>query len=96
MAEEDSMSKRQAEKEVSNMLRPKYQKALMKKYGEFLETLYYMEHSPLHYRVKKAADKYWSDGKSLKKAITLAVKEHRHQLDMLLDEDEEDSEDSDD
>ena len=63
---DDGMSDERAKQEASDMLRPKYRKALMKKYKEFLETLYYMKHSPLHYKVLGAIWDYEDAGKTLK------------------------------
>ena len=42
---DDGLSDERATQAVSEMLRPKYRKALMKKYKTFLETLYYIKHS---------------------------------------------------
>ena len=42
---DDGLSDERATQEASEMLRPKYRKALMKKYKTFLETLYYIKHS---------------------------------------------------
>ena len=67
------------------MLRPKYRKAFMKKYNEVLETLYYMKHSPLHYKVWEAIGDYEDAGRSLKRAIFVAVEDCSHLLNELLE-----------
>ena len=38
-----------------------------------------------------AVKEYLENGKSLKRALTLAVEDHKHELDLLLDDDESDS-----
>ena len=94
---EEGMSETQAKKEASDVLRPKYRKALIKIYKEFLETLYALKHSPLHYNVWRAMEEYEDAGKSLKRAIALSVEDHKSRLDAQLDDvdDEESETDSD-
>jgi len=87
----DGLSENEAEKEAAGLLRPKYRKAVMKSYSEFLETLYYMKHSPLHYSVWKAAEEYFDKGKNIQRAVTLAVEDHKHKIGELLHIEESDS-----
>jgi len=88
----EGLSKNEAKKEATDLLRPKYRKAVMKSYSEFLETLYYMKHSPLHYSVWKAAGEYFDKGKNIQKAVTLAVEDHKHKIGELLQTEESDEE----
>ena len=84
---QEGMSEKQAKMETSELLQPKYRKALMKNYMEFLYNLNLMNHSPIHYKVWQSIKEYENDGKSVKRAISLAVKDHKHLLDELLDDD---------
>lgn len=90
----EGMSEKQAKQEASEALRPQYRKALMKNYTEFLCTLYYMKQSPLHYKVGRAAEEYMEDGKSVERAIRRAIYDHRHLMDEVLDDAENNQSDA--
>ena len=59
-------------------MQSKYRKALMKNYRDFLTTLSLMNHNPIHHKVWEAMEDYEDAGKSLQRAIFLAVEDHKH------------------
>jgi hypothetical protein len=63
----------------------------MKKYKQFLVTLYYLKSSPLHHSVKETASSYFSEHQNIEKATRQAMKDYKKDFDKLLMNDTEDT-----
>jgi hypothetical protein len=93
---DEGMAKQEAKQEARDLLLPRYKKALMKKYKDFLSILHYMDNSPIHNKVKRAAQVCWDERKHLKRSIALAVEDHKHLLNELLEDSETEDSDTED
>jgi len=82
----DGKSKKKAEYEAGNLLHSKYRKHVMEEYKKFMFTLYHLNSSPLHNKVKEAVNDYFNAGKGIKRATNLAVEEYKEEFKELFDE----------